>query len=195
MFATGGADGDLRVMDARARGDGVAGAIDRAHDGAAVHFIEWSASGREFLTSGGDGVVRAWARSIFTLVPIRPRPRGERRFLRTLPVASLRPPLGFNTRPRRLSTPLLTPFNSTPTLARVGRPVSGRKRTTGGNGALVRDRPRRAGVRARRARGAPTADDDARGVRRRDARGDPGGRVAAAVVVRDARETRRRRWR
>jgi len=62
-------------------------------------------------------------RSIFTLVPIRPRPRGERRFLRTLPVASLRPPLAFNTRPRRLSTPLLTPFNSTPTLARVGRPV------------------------------------------------------------------------
>ena len=54
-------------------------------------------------------------RSIFTLVPIRPRPRGERRFLRTLPVVSLRPPHGFNPRPRRLSTPLLTPLNSTPT--------------------------------------------------------------------------------
>ena len=52
-----------------------------------------------------------------TLVPIRPRRRGERRFLRTFsPVASLRPgSLAFkNTRPRCLSTPLLTPLNSTP---------------------------------------------------------------------------------
>ena len=50
-----------------------------------------------------------------TLVPIRPRSRGERRFLRTFPGASLRPgSLAFNPRPRRLSTPLLTPFNSTP---------------------------------------------------------------------------------
>jgi superfamily II RNA helicase len=40
-----------------------------------------------------------------TLVPIRPRWRGERRSLRTLPGTSLRPPHGFNTRPRRLSTP------------------------------------------------------------------------------------------
>ena len=53
-----------------------------------------------------------------TLVPIRPRSRGERRSLRTFPGASLRPgSLGFNTRPQRLSTPLLTPFNSTPTFA------------------------------------------------------------------------------
>ena len=55
--------------------------------------------------------------SQLTLVPIRPRRRGERRSLRTLPAASLRPPLAFNPRPRRLSTPLLTPFNSTPTFA------------------------------------------------------------------------------
>ena len=49
-----------------------------------------------------------------TLVPIRPRRRGERRSLRTFPVVSLRPgSLAFNPRPRRLSTPLLTPFNST----------------------------------------------------------------------------------
>jgi hypothetical protein len=49
----------------------------------------------------------------FTLVPIRPRWRGERRSLRTFPGASLRPgSLAFNTRPRCLSTPLLTPFNS-----------------------------------------------------------------------------------
>ena len=50
--------------------------------------------------------------AFYTLVPIRPRPRGERRSLRTLPGASLRPPLAFNPRHRRLSTPLLTPFNS-----------------------------------------------------------------------------------
>jgi apyrase len=53
------------------------------------------------------------ARSIFTLVPIRPRPRGERRSLRTFPGVSLRPgSLAFNIRPRCLSTPPLTPFNS-----------------------------------------------------------------------------------
>ena len=48
------------------------------------------------------------ARSHLTLVPIRPRRRGERRSLRTLlPGVSLRPsPLGFNPdTPRRLSTP------------------------------------------------------------------------------------------
>ena len=56
---------------------------------------------------------------MFTLVPIRPRRRGERRSLRTFPVASLRPgSLAFILRPRRLSTPLLTPFNSTQTFAR-----------------------------------------------------------------------------
>ena len=43
--------------------------------------------------------------AFYTLVPIRPRRRGERRSLRTLPVVSLRPPLAFNPRPRRLSTP------------------------------------------------------------------------------------------
>jgi hypothetical protein len=56
------------------------------------------------------------ARSIITLVPIRPRRRGERRFLRTFAGASLRPgSLAFDPRPRRLSTPLLTPFDSAPT--------------------------------------------------------------------------------
>ena len=43
--------------------------------------------------------------AFYTLVPIRPRWRGGRRSLRTFPGASLRPPLGFNPRPRRLSTP------------------------------------------------------------------------------------------
>ena len=43
--------------------------------------------------------------AFYTLVPIRPRWRGERRFLRTLPGVSLRPPPAFNPRPRCLSTP------------------------------------------------------------------------------------------
>ena len=66
---------------------------------------------------GGDADHRVQARSSITLVPIRPRSRGERRSLRTFsPGASLRPgSLAFNPdTPRRLSTPLLTPFNSTP---------------------------------------------------------------------------------
>ena len=41
----------------------------------------------------------------YTLVPIRPRRRCERRSLRTLPGVSLRPSLAFNPRLRRLSTP------------------------------------------------------------------------------------------
>jgi hypothetical protein len=55
-------------------------------------------------------------RVLLALVPIRPRRRGERRSLRTLsPGSSLRPgSLAFEPRPRRLSTPFLTPFNSTP---------------------------------------------------------------------------------
>jgi U3 small nucleolar ribonucleoprotein protein IMP4 len=65
-------------------------------------------------------------RCVLTLVPIRPRWRGERRSLRTFPGASLRPPLAFNPRPRRLSTPLLTPFNSTPTSLRMERPSAAR---------------------------------------------------------------------
>ena len=40
--------------------------------------------------------------AFYTLVPIRPRRRGERRSLRTFAVLSLRPPLAFNPRPRRL---------------------------------------------------------------------------------------------
>ena len=40
--------------------------------------------------------------AFYTLVPIRPRWRGERRSLRTFPGASLRTPLAFNPRPRRL---------------------------------------------------------------------------------------------
>ncbi len=62
--------------------------------------------------------------AFYTLVPIRPRSRGERRSLRTFAGASLRPgSLAFNPdTPRRLSTPLLTPLNSTPTIACMERP-------------------------------------------------------------------------
>ena len=64
-------------------------------------------------TRAADGPPRraassAWTRPVryvLTLVPIRPRRRGERRSLRTFPGASLRPSLAFNPRPRRLSTP------------------------------------------------------------------------------------------
>ena len=49
--------------------------------------------------------VGASSGAFYTLVPIRPRSRGERRSLRTFPGVSLRPPLAFNPRPRRLSTP------------------------------------------------------------------------------------------
>ena len=53
------------------------------------------------------GRLVAFRRVVLTLVPIRPRRRGERRSLRTFPGVSLRPsPLGFNPdTPRRLSTP------------------------------------------------------------------------------------------
>jgi hypothetical protein len=51
---------------------------------------------------GGGGREGAF---YLTLVPIRPRWRGERRSLRTFPGVSLRSSLGFNPRPRRLSTP------------------------------------------------------------------------------------------
>ena len=68
---------------------------------------------------------------IFTLVPIQPRSRGERRSLRTFPGVSLRPSLAFNPRPRRLSTPLLTPFNSTPDIRRFVSVAKAR----GGEGA------------------------------------------------------------
>ena len=50
-------------------------------------------------------VAQRMARSSITLVPIRPRRRGERRSLRTFAVVSLLTPLAFNPRPRRLSTP------------------------------------------------------------------------------------------
>jgi hypothetical protein len=76
---------------------------------------------REFVDGGEE---RVSSGAFYTLVPIRPRWRGERRSLRTFsPGASLRPPPAFNSdTPRRLSTPLLTPMNSTPTSLCMERP-------------------------------------------------------------------------
>ena len=94
-----------------------------------------------------------------TLVPIRPRSRGERRSLRTLsPGASLRPgSLAFNARPRRLSSPLLTPTNSTPTFVALNdgpdprpsrqSPRTRRRRTTRGGATTSRTRWRSRGAR------------------------------------------------
>jgi len=65
--------------------------------------------GEEIFVTGGQGFRGSGTPSVsgafYTLVPVRPRRRGERRSLRALPVASLRPPPAFNPRPRRLSTP------------------------------------------------------------------------------------------
>jgi hypothetical protein len=54
---------------------------------------------------GGGGGGPPCRRVLLTLVPIRPCSRGERHSLRTLPGVSLCPALGFNPRPRSLSTP------------------------------------------------------------------------------------------
>ena len=110
--------------------------------------------------------------AFYTLVPIRPRRRGERRSLRTFAVASLRPPLAFNTRPRRLSTPT-DAFQLHPDIALYGSRISfyPRRRTSG--------RRRRRRRRRRPAR------------RRRAAR--RGARRAAARGARTRRRRRRRR--
>ena len=57
------------------------------------------------LMDDGEHKARTGRGAFYTLVTIRPRWRGERRSLRTLPGASLRPHLAFNPRHRRLSTP------------------------------------------------------------------------------------------
>ena len=69
------------------------------------------------------------ARSVITLVLIRPRSRGERRFLRTFPGVSLRAPLAFNPRPRRLSTPT-DAYELYPDIALYGMALSGTTRGT-----------------------------------------------------------------
>jgi hypothetical protein len=70
--------------------------------------------------------------AFYTLVPIRPRSRGGRRSLRTFAGASLRPPHGFNPRPRRLSTPT-DAFQLHPDIRSYGTTL---------RRALLRDAPR-----------------------------------------------------
>jgi len=110
-------DGDA-VRPRRERRAELAERLDRADSGRSRERGIARASVRDgdvlrFERDEDDGVDGEKVRSRFTLVPIRPRRRGERRSLRTfLPGVSLRPPLAFDPRHRRLSTPLLTPFNS-----------------------------------------------------------------------------------
>ena len=66
------------------------------------------------------GVALGVLGAFYTLVPVRPRWRGERRSLRTFAVVSLRPGShAFNPRPRRLSTPT-DPFESHPDIRSYG---------------------------------------------------------------------------
>ena len=62
--------------------------------------------------------------AFYTLVPIRPRRRGERRSLRTFAVVSLHQPLAFDPRPRRLSTPP-DAYELHPDVALYGTTLSG----------------------------------------------------------------------
>ena len=80
-------------------------------------------SNGQILPNGVEVVVREISGALYTLVPIRPRRRGERRSLRTLPGISLRPPL-VSIPDRDAFQLQLTPFNSTPTFARMERPSS-----------------------------------------------------------------------
>mgnify|MGYP001973687623 CR=1 FL=1 len=86
---------------------------------------------------GSAGKHHHQVRSSITLVPIRPRRRGERRSLRTLPGASLRPGSpAFNTRPRCLSTstdafqlhPDVRSYRTALIIARDRRPAAGVQR-------------------------------------------------------------------
>ena len=106
---------------------------------------------------GRDDSVRTSGAFYITLVPIRPRTRGERRSLRTLlPGVSLRPgSLAFNPRPRRLSTPTdafeLHPDvrfvrndpQPSPSRARTSRPRTPSARSSPGRRSRCRTRRRR----------------------------------------------------
>ena len=93
-------------------------------------------------------------RFYLTLVPVRPRRRGERRSLRTLPGDSLRPHLAHNPRPRRLSTPT-DAFQLHPDV-RFARTVGGSQAHGANDFDAVKKHLRsgvRAGVLPRRVRG------------------------------------------
>jgi hypothetical protein len=102
-------------------------------------------------------VRRELSGAFYTLVPIRPRWRGERRSLRTLPGASLRPSHAFNPRHRRLSTPS-DAFQLHPDVRSYGTALSG---ATGRSGRRWRRGCSGAGSarRARAARGRARIDE------------------------------------
>ena len=93
--------------------------------------------------------------AFYTLVPIRPRSRGERRSLRTFAVVSLRPALAFNPRPRRLSTPT-DAFELHPDIRSYGTTPRTRRRPSAGSARISPKRARRARNSAR-ARAIPRA--------------------------------------
>jgi len=147
--------------------------------------------------------------AFYTLVPIRPRRRCERRSLRTFAVVSLRPgSLAFNPRPRRLSTPtdafqLHPDVRSYRTALRRRRrretEVDARRRrledARGGDAGSL------GGGGDRRGRGGASEEEKARGGRRGARGGGGGGGGAGGVAVggdfaresgRDAATTRER---
>jgi len=72
---------------------GLAGSVEKFKEGPPVQ------SKRPAYVDGVDTPHTAkWMVRYYTLVPIRPRSRGERRSLRTFAVVSLRPSLAFNPR-------------------------------------------------------------------------------------------------
>ena len=83
----------------------VAESMDHAKEAVKLDVADgasWYAVGMAYMAAFcADGASGAF----YTLVPIQPRSRGERRSLRTFPGGSLRSSLAFNPRPRRLSTP------------------------------------------------------------------------------------------
>ena len=149
LLSSGSRDRNVLQRDVRASEHHVGKLVGHKSE---VCGLKWSYDDRELASGGNDNQLFIWsansahpvlrygdhaaavkaiawsphqARSSITLVPIRPRSRGERRSLRTFPGVSVRPgSLAFNPRPRRLSTPLLTPFNSTPTFALYGTTLS-----------------------------------------------------------------------
>ena len=98
---------DAEVVDHRARpGAEVGKEVAVVRPGSGVRISARMFSLRGYRTDPAvDAEIYERSGAFYTLVPIRPRSRGGRRSLRTFPVVSLRLPLAFNPRPRRLSTP------------------------------------------------------------------------------------------
>jgi len=106
--------------------------------------------------------------AFYTLVPMRPRSRGERRSLRTFAIVSLRPPLAFNPdTPRRLSTPS-DAFQLHPDIRSYGTTLSpARDAQRRGRRRGVASRPNRAHARSVHVPGAPHPNRGARAERER----------------------------